>query len=123
MYAGKRRLVIQMSENKRFELQVDVQGKADIIDWVESKEKNAICIYNDLGVLPFSSAKAVCDKLNEQDEQIKELEKENENQSNILEDFMLMLNRLQANPNNKMLQSMAKDMLRMMGKGIMGDYE
>ena len=65
-----------MTENKRFELQVDVQGKADIIDWVESKEKNAICIYNDLGVLPFSSAKAVCDKLNEQDKRIKELEEE-----------------------------------------------
>ena len=58
----------------RFELQINAQGKADIIDWVESKEKNAICIYNDLGVLPFSSAKAVCDKLNEQEERIKKLQ-------------------------------------------------
>lgn len=49
------------------------------------------------------------------------LEKENENQNNILEDFMVMLNRLQANPDNEVLQSMAKDMLRMMGKDIMGD--
>ena len=65
-----------MTENKRFELQVDVQGKADIIDWVESKEKNAICIYNDLGVLPFSSAKAVCDKLNELSEENEKLKQE-----------------------------------------------
>lgn len=65
----------------------------------------------------------VVDKLNKQDERIKELEKENKNQNNILEDFMVMLNRLQAEPNNKSLQSMAKDMLRMMGKDIMGDSE
>lgn len=51
------------------------------------------------------------------------LEKENENLNNVLEDFMVMLNRLQAEPNNKSLQSMAKDMLRMMGKDIMGDSE
>ena len=38
---------------KRFELQRNQQGQADIIDWLESKEKNAICIYNDLGILPF----------------------------------------------------------------------
>lgn len=61
--------------------------------------------------------------LDKQDKQIKELEKENENQNNILEDFMVMLNRLQADPNNKSLQSMAKDMLRMMGKDIIGDSE
>lgn len=60
-------------------------------------------------------------KNNELKERIKELEKENENQNNILEDFMVMLNRLQANPNDEVLQSMAKDMLRMMGKEIMGD--
>ena len=187
-----------MTENKRFELQVDVQGKADIIDWVESKEKNAICIYNDLGVLPFSSAKAVCDKLNEQDERIKELEtennqlkrkkerykllseirdeninnrilslkdfinncedekvkniledlfysevkeydlakenrklkreneqlkKENENLNNVLEDFMTITNRLQSEPHNKSLPLMARDMLRLMGKNVMGDSE
>lgn len=84
------------------------------------------------------------DLLNEQEERIKELEqdlndalnrieersidvqllkKENENLNNVLEDFMVMLNRLQAEPNNKSLQSMAKDMLRMMGKDIMGDSE
>lgn len=33
-------------------------------------------IYNDLGILPFASAKAVCDKLNEQDKRIKKLEEE-----------------------------------------------
>ena len=60
--------------SKRFELTTNSNGQADIIDWVESKEKNAICIYNDLGILLYSSAKAVCDKLNKQDEQIKELQ-------------------------------------------------
>lgn len=64
-----------MSE-KRFELTINPNGQADIKDNVESKEKNAICIYNDLGVLPFSSAKAVCDLLNEQDTKIKQLKKE-----------------------------------------------
>lgn len=49
------------------------------------------------------------------------LEKENENLNNVLEDFMVMLNRLQAEPDNKSLQIMAKDMLRMMGKDIIGD--
>ena len=82
--------------------------------------------------------------LNNQDKQIKELEedlndalnrieersidvqllkKENENLNNVLEDFMVMLNRLQAEPNNKSLQGMARDMLRMMGKNIMGDSD
>lgn len=61
--------------------------------------------------------------LDKQDKRIKELEKENENLNNVLEDFMVMLNRLQADSNNEMLQSMAKDMLRMMGKDIMGDSE
>ena len=59
--------------SERFELTINSNGQADIIDRVESKEKNAICIYNDLGVLPYSSAKAVCDKLNEQEETIQEL--------------------------------------------------
>lgn len=51
------------------------------------------------------------------------LEKENENLNNVLEDFMVMLNRLQAEPNNKSLQGMARDMLQMMGKNIMGDSD
>jgi len=59
--------------SERFELTINSNGQADIIDRGESKEKNAICIYNDLGVLPYSSAKAVCDKLNEQEEEIQEL--------------------------------------------------
>jgi len=66
-------------------------------------------------------------KLAEENEQLKdklsEHEKENENLNNVLEDFMLMLNRLQANPDDKILQSMSKDMLRMMGKNIIGDSE
>lgn len=66
-------MVIVMTENKPFELTINERGQADIIDWMESKEKNAICIYNDLGVPPYSSAKAVCNKLNEQDEEIQRL--------------------------------------------------
>ena len=61
-----------MSE-ERFEFTINSNGQADIIDKVESKEKNAICIYNDLGVPPYSSAKAVCNKLNEQDIEIQRL--------------------------------------------------
>ena len=63
----------------------------------------------------------IVDLVNEQDKTIKELKKENENLNNVLEDFMGMLNRLQANPDNEVLQSMAKDMLQLMGKDIMGD--
>ena len=51
------------------------------------------------------------------------LEKENENLNNVLEDFMTITNRLQSEPNNKSLQIMVRDMLRMMGKDIMGDSE
>lgn len=50
---------------KRFELKVNQHDQCDIVDWVESKEKNAICIYNDLGCYHFSSAKALCGLLNE----------------------------------------------------------
>lgn len=64
------------NEKDRFESYVNNNGQLDIIDHLESEEKNAICIYNDLGVHPFSSAKAVCDKLNEQDSQIKKANQE-----------------------------------------------
>jgi len=50
---------------KRFELKVNQHNRCDIVDWVESEEKNAICIYNDLGDYYFSSAKALCELLNE----------------------------------------------------------
>lgn len=78
--------------SERFELTINSNGQADIIDRGESKEKNAICIYNDLGILPYSSAKAVCDKLNEQEETIQELKKELKNRkklNTILEGFLL----------------------------------
>lgn len=81
---------------KRFELKTNfLNGHVDIIDWVESEQKDAICIFNDLGVLPFSSAPSVCNllnQLNDENDQLKqkvdfykyfqkdarELEKENE---------------------------------------------
>lgn len=59
---------------KRFELRLNSQGQADIIDWLESKEKNAICIYNDLGALPYSSAEALCELLNQLYDENKQLE-------------------------------------------------
>ena len=59
---------------KRFELQLNPQGQVDIIDWLENKEKNAICIYNDLGVLPYSSAEALCELLNQLYDENKQLE-------------------------------------------------
>lgn len=58
---------------ERFEFYLNSNGQIDIIDKIESREKNAICIYNDLGVYPYSSAKAICDLLNEQDKEIKRL--------------------------------------------------
>lgn len=81
---------------KRFELKTNfLNGHVAIIDWVESEQKDAICIFNDLGVLPFSSAPSVCNllnQLNDENDQLKqkvdfykyfqkdarELEKENE---------------------------------------------
>ena len=59
---------------KRFELKINNNGQFDIVDWYESKKKNAICIYNDLGVIPFSSASSLCDllnQLNDENEQLK----------------------------------------------------
>ena len=52
-----------MNENKPYELTVNDRGQLDFIDHIESKKRDAICIYNDLGVPPFSSAKAICDLL------------------------------------------------------------
>ena len=61
---------------KRFELRINNQGQADIIDWLESKEKEAICIYNDLGVLPYSSAEQLCELLNQLYEENRYLKRE-----------------------------------------------
>lgn len=65
-------------KNKRFRLSVSPRDSYDILDNVESEKKNAICIYNDLGCVPFSSAPALCDLLNELDDKYVELKKENE---------------------------------------------
>lgn len=83
------------------------------------KEDGILDKTNDKGYYGFELARLI----NELSEENKELKKENENQNNVLEDFMVMLNKLQAEPNNKSLQSMAKDMLRLMGKNVMGDSE
>lgn len=58
---------------KRFELEVNNNGQVDIVDWYESKKKNAICIYNDLGVIPFSSASSLCDLLNQLNDENEQL--------------------------------------------------
>ena len=64
-----------MTEDKRFELEVNNNGQFDIVDRYESKKKNAICIYNDLGVIPFSSASSLCDLLNQLNDENEELKK------------------------------------------------
>lgn len=63
---------------KRFEIKINNHNQCDIIDWVESKEKNAICIYNDLGDYHFSSAKALCELLNELNDENQRLKLEND---------------------------------------------
>lgn len=60
---------------KRFELKINNNGQLDIVDWYESKKRNAICIYNDLGVMPFSSASSLCDLLNQLNDENEELKK------------------------------------------------
>jgi len=67
-----------MTENKRFELIPNHQGQVDIIDHVESEEKHAICIYNDLGVPPFTSAPSLCNLLNDFHEENQSLKEEKE---------------------------------------------
>ena len=42
-----------MIKNKRFQWTMNEDGQADIIDLVKSKK---ICVYNDYGILGFSSA-------------------------------------------------------------------
>ena len=51
--------------DKCFELVLNSNGQWDIIDHKESKEKGAVCIYNDLGVAPYSAAPSLCDLLND----------------------------------------------------------
>lgn len=65
-------------KRKRFELMLNSQGQVDIVDYVESEEKNAICIYNDLGVLPFSSASSLCDLLNQLNDENEQLRNKKE---------------------------------------------
>ena len=62
---------------ERFELRMNDRGQVDIIDWLESMQKDAICIYNDLGVLPYSSAEALCDLLNKLYRENQKLVREN----------------------------------------------
>ena len=100
-----------------FEKQEFETAKKDNIDIEEYEDailQSASDKYWDYVYEYYVEADVVCDRLNEQDKTIKQLEKENENQNNILEDFMVMLNRLQANPNNEVLRLMSKDMLWMM---------
>ena len=63
---------------KRFELKTNfLNGQAGIVDWVKSKQKDTICVFNNLGTLPFSSASSVCDLLNQFNDENKQLKKEN----------------------------------------------
>lgn len=70
----------------------------------------------------FLNTDEVVDLLNrlEDDRQfLKELKIEYKRVNNVLEDFMTVTNRLQANPNDTKAQMMARDMLIMMGKEVM----
>ena len=107
---------------KRFELKANfLNGHVAIIDWVESEQKDAICIFNDLGVLPFSSAPSLCNllnQLNDENDQLKqkvdfykyfqkdarELEKENEQ----LKEEIKGLNDILARYEEKELESVTK---------------
>lgn len=90
------------------------------------KEDGILDKTNDKRYYGFELARLV-NELSEENKQLKdklsEYEKENENLNNVLEDFMTITNRLQSEPHNKSLPLMARDMLRMMGKDIMGDSE
>lgn len=70
-----------MGIGKRFDYSINNRNEFDIIDHVESEEKDGICIYNDLGFYPFSSAPALCDLLNN-------LHDENEELKQIIKDIM-----------------------------------
>lgn len=56
-----------MTEDKPYKLVVNDRGQLDIIDGIE------FCIYNDLGIPPFSAAKSLCKLLNEKEETIQDL--------------------------------------------------
>lgn len=70
----------------------------------------------------FLSTNETVELLNrlEKDRQLlKELKIEYKRINHILNDFMMITNKLQANPNDDSLQSMARDMLIMMGEEIL----
>ena len=60
-------------DKEPFELTHNQNGQVDIIDWAESENTDQIHIYNDLGVLPYSAAPALCELLNKQYKEIQEL--------------------------------------------------
>jgi len=106
---------------KRFELKVNQHNRCDIVDWVESKEKNAICIYNDLGDYYFSSAKALCELLNELHNKNGELKQDNDNLIRLLENQSIIIQELHSKLMNYQLKEpivLTKEDLEVMGKAI-----
>ena len=81
---------------------------------------DALKVYKSVDVHYYEYLLDCMNELNNENEQLK---KENENLNNVLEDFMTITNRLQSEPHNKSLPLMARDMLRLMGKNVMGDSE
>lgn len=72
---------------KRFELKTNfLNGHVNIVDWVESEQKDAICIFNDLGVLPFSSAPSLCNLLNQLNDENEQLKQKIESITKILKE-------------------------------------
>ena len=95
-----------MTTNKRYYAEKHLLRNDEIHDWICHK---------------FLNTDETVELLNqlEKDRQfLKELKIEYKRINNILNDFMEITNRLQANPNDDSLQSVARDMLIMMGEEI-----
>ena len=69
--------------SKRFDLQISPGPKPEQYCIIDT-EQEVLTIYNDLGCIHFTSAPAVCDLLNEQDNMIKSLENEHSRLTNQL---------------------------------------
>ena len=75
------------------------------------------------GYLKSDQIERLLNKLEEDRQFLKELKIEYKRISNVLEDFMDITNRLQANPNDTQAQYMSRDMLILMGKDVLKDGE
>lgn len=86
--SGTNKMVVLLNEqDKRIK---ELEGENEHLKYINN-------IYNDLGILPFSSAKAVCDELNKQDKRIKELEEENASMKGRIINAIVKSNQVECN--------------------------